>query len=427
LIIGLILFGVFGLLLLLNIPIAVCLGLASIAAFYVSGIQVAVVPQRMFTAIDSFPFMAIPFFMLAGNIMEKGGISRRLVNLANELLGPIRGGLAMTTCLACAFFGAVSGSGPGTVAAIGSIMYPEMVKQGYNKEIAAGLVAVAGGLGPIIPPSILMVTFGVVTETSIGALFLSGFGAGIVILLLLLITSYIISYKQGYQGARKQWSIKGITSSFISALPALGMPLIILGGVYGGFFTPTEAAAVAVVYSILVGFYVYKELKLDDMITILINSAISASVVLFIISTSSAFSWMFASSGLSNQMVTSLTGMMSSPALFIIVTVIIMLIFGTFMEGNAILILLMPLFFPLAKAYGIDPIYYGIVSIVAMVVGLVTPPVAVNIYTASGLSGLSMERVSKGLLPFLGALLIGLIIIIIFPGISLWLPKYMLK
>jgi C4-dicarboxylate transporter DctM subunit len=425
--VGLILFGVFGLLLLLNIPIAACLGIASMVAFYISGIQVAVVPQRMFTAIDSFPFMAIPFFMLAGNIMEKGGISRKLVNLANEILGPIRGGLAMTTCLACAFFGAVSGSAPGTVAAIGSIMYPEMVKQGYNKDMAAGLISVAGGLGPIIPPSILMVTFGVVTETSIGALFLGGVGAGIVILILLLMTSYIISYKQGYQGAREGWSIKSITSSFISALPALGMPLIILGGVYGGIFTPTEAASVAVVYSILVGLYVYKELKLDDMITILLNSAISASVVLFIISTSSAFSWMFASSGLSNQMVTSLTGTMSSPIMFIIISVIIMLIFGTFMEGNAIIILLMPLFFPIAKAFGIDPIYYGIVSVVAMVIGLATPPVAVNIYTASGLSGLPMEKIAKGLLPFLVAMLIGLIMIIILPGISVWLPQNMLK
>ncbi|MEW6105683.1 MAG: TRAP transporter large permease, partial [Bacillota bacterium] len=347
--------------------------------------------------------------------------------LANELTGPIRGGLAMTTSLACAFFAALSGSAPGTVAAIGSIMYPELTKQGYDEEVSAGLIAVSGGLGPIIPPSILMITFGVVTETSIGALFMGGVIPGVVILLLLLLASYVVARKRGYRGGVRNWSLKRICRSFASALPALGMPLLILGGIYGGFFTPTEAAAVAVVYGLLVGFFVYRELHFREIMPLFVKSAVSAGVVLFIISTSSAFSWLFAWSGMSGRMVASVTHILPGPVGFVLVSLIVMLVFGTFMEGNAILILLMPFLFPVAKAFGIDPTYYGVVSTVAMVVGLVTPPVAVNIYTTAGITGLSMERIVRGMWPFFAAMATGLIVTAAVPGLSTWLPKLMLR
>lgn len=419
--------SVFVFTLLLNIPIAFCLGLASLTAFAVAQVPLTALPQRMFAAIDFFPFLAIPFFMLAGSLMERGGISRKLVMLANELMGPIRGGLAMTTCLACAFFAALSGSGPATVAAIGSIMYPEMVKQGYDKHVSAGLVSVAGGLGPIIPPSILMVVFGVVTETSIGALFLGGIFTGLVILLLLMVASYIMARRLDWEGARSHWSGRGIMTATWAALPALGMPLIILGGIYGGFFTPTEAAAVAVVYSFFVGFFVYKELKPAHVIPVLERSAVAATVVMIIIATSSVFSWMFAYAGISKLMIATLANVLNTPTRFLIVTTIILLIFGTFMDGSPIVILLMPFLYPLVGPFGIHPTHFGLITTVALVIGFCTPPVAINIYAASGLSGLPMEEVVRGQWPFLIAMFIGLIIVILVPGLSTWLPSVVIK
>ncbi|BCV23245.1 TRAP transporter large permease [Gelria sp. Kuro-4] len=423
---ALILFGVFFVCLILGVPIAVGLGIATLLALFQAGVPASVLPQRMFLAVDSFPFMAIPFFMLAGSIMEKGGISRRLVDFANELLGPIRGGLAMATSLACAFFAALSGSGPGTVAAIGSVMYPQMVKQEYDPGFAAGLIAAAGGLGPIIPPSILMVTFGVVTESSIGDLFLGGVGVGVVLLICLLGITYLLSVKAGYRGARDSWSGQRIVQSFWSALPALGMPALILGGIYGGFFTPTEAAAVSVVYALVVSLCVYREVKLQDLVEGINNAAVAASVVLFIMGTSAGFSWLFAWSGSSRELARFIITTFPSPLVYVIATTIVMLIFGTFMEGNAILLLLMPILYPPAKAMGIDPIYYGLVATLAMVIGLITPPVAVNIYTAQGVTGLPMERVVKGMMPFFIAMLVGLVILIFVPQTATFIPS-MLK
>jgi C4-dicarboxylate transporter DctM subunit len=361
--------------------------------------------------------------MLAGRMMERGGISRRLVKLANECLGAIKGGLAMTTVLACAFFAALSGSSPGTVAAIGSIMYPEMRKKNYDEGFAAGLISCAGGIGPIIPPSILMVTFGVTTETSISSLFLGGILPGIFMTGALIIVAYIISCKQGYGGDVVKRSIKSILKAFIDALPALGMPLLILGGIYGGVFTPTEAAAVAVFYALLVGVFIYRELSVKDIINTLESAAVSSAVVMLVIATSTPFSWIFARQGLASVITNYMLGFLNTPFIFLLVTTIILLIFGTFMEGNAIILLLMPFLFPISQSLGVDPIHFGLISTVALVVGCTSPPVAVNIYTAVGVTGVSMERIIRGMLPFFITMIIVTFILIFIPGLTTFLPQ----
>ena len=244
----LVLFGTFFVLAFLGVPVAISLGCAAAAGMLFAQVPMGSLPQRMFTAVDSFPFMAIPFFMLAGKLMEYGGISKRLVRLADVFLSGVKGGLAITTVVASAFFAALSGSAPGTVAAIGSIMYPEMVKKGYDKKFAGGLIAVAGGLGPIIPPSILMVTFGVTTNVSISSLFMGGILIGLILMVAFCIVAYVISRMKGFGGVKEPRTLKSMVKATLSALPALGMPIIILGGIYGGIFTPTEAADVAVVY-----------------------------------------------------------------------------------------------------------------------------------------------------------------------------------
>jgi len=419
----LVLFGIFFLLAFIGVPVAVSLGVAAMSGMIVSGVPLMSLPQKMFTAVDSFSFMAIPFFMLAGKLMETGGISRRLVRFADALLSMVRGGLAISTVVACAFFAALSGSSPGTVAAIGSVMYPEMKKLGYGEEFAAGLITVSGGLGPVIPPSILMVTLGVTTGISISAMFMGGLVVGIILAVALIICAYILCVKKGYGGSNRKFSIREVGKTLFQALPALGMPLIILGGIYGGIFTPTEAAAVAVVYSLFVGLFIYKELKLKDLIHTFEDSAIAAAVILFIIGTSVPFSWIFARQGLAAMIVTSAGSIFTSPVLFLVSSFVILLIFGTFMEGNAIILLLMPFIYPIAQQLGINPIHFGVMSTVALVIGCCSPPVAVNIFTAVGVTGLPMGRVVRGMMPFFLVMILVTFILLFIPQISTFLPN----
>ncbi|SBW07781.1 TRAP transporter, DctM subunit [uncultured delta proteobacterium] len=422
-----ILFGGFFLLAFLGVPIAVSLGVAAMGGMIFSNVPLMSLPQKMFTAVDSFSFMAIPFFMLAGKLMETGGISRRLIRFADGLLCRIKGGLSVATVVACAFFAALSGSSPGTVAAIGSVMYPEMTKLGYDEEFAAGLITVAGGLGPIIPPSILMVTLGVTTGISISALFMGGLVVGIILTAALCTCAYIICSRKGYGPARKSAPFREIVNSLLAALPALGMPMIILGGIYGGVFTPTEAAAVAVVYSLFVGKFVYNELTLKDLIITFEEAAIAATVILFIISTSVAFSWIFARQGLATMIVTQATALFTIPTLFLVATFVILLVFGTFMEGNAIILLLMPFMYPVAQKLNIDVIHFGVMATVALVIGCCSPPVAVNIFTAVGITKLPMGRVIRGMMPFFLVMVFFTFIMLFFPQVSSFLPNLLGK
>lgn len=418
-----ILFGVFAFLIILNVPVAVCLGLATIIAITLTGtVPIQVVAQKLFTATDSFPLMAIPFFMVAGSLMEKGGISRRLIRLANALVGSLPGGLALVTVLASMFFAAISGSSPATVAAIGSIMIPAMVRQGYSEDFATATQASAGYIGVIIPPSIPMITYGVVTGASIGGLFMAGFIPGILIGLSLMVVAFIISRKKGYVGEKRS-NPKEVAVAFKDAIWALLMPIIILGGIYMGVFTPTEAANVAVVYGFIVGLFVYKELKWSDIPGILRTSAVSMAMVMLIIATASGFGLLLTREMIPNKIASFFIGITDSTLMLLILINVLLLLVGTFMETNAAIIILAPIFFPVIIKMGVDPIHFGVMMIINLAIGMITPPLGVNLFVACGMTKLTIERVVRANWLYLLVSLVVLMLITYFPVISLWLPR----
>ncbi|WP_426350357.1 TRAP transporter large permease [Alloiococcus sp. CFN-8] len=413
-----ILIGVMAVLMIIGVPISMAVGAATMAAVLPFDIPLAVVAQRMFTALDSTSTMAIPFFILAGNIMTQGGISRRLCELCNDICGNIRGGMAYAVIFACAFFAALSGSAPATVLAIGSIFYPEMKKLGYPEKRAAGLLTVSGGLGPIIPPSIIMVIYCTMTNTSVGDMFKAGvIWGGILIVMLCGITAFLAK-KENWPKSNKKINVKSLFSSVIKALPAIFCPVIILGGIYSGIMTPTESAAVAVVYSFIVGMFVYRELKPSHVIPIFLDSAKSSALVLFIIASSTAFSWVFTFSGASTEVVNWVLGMNLSPILFAFLVCIILQIFGTFLEGIATAVLLVPIFWPIAQSLGIDPVYFGMIVSLSNVLGTMDPPVAVNIFAAASISKLKVGDIVRGEIPYYIGFMIVLYLCVFFPQIS---------
>ncbi|WP_366924416.1 TRAP transporter large permease [Metallumcola ferriviriculae] len=419
---SLILFGVFALLIILNIPVAVSLGLATLITIAATDtVPLMVVAQKMFTATDSFPLMAIPFFMIAGSLMEKGGISRRLIKFANTLIGSFHGGLALVTVMASMFFAAISGSSPATVAAIGSIMIPAMVKQGYSHDFATATQASSGYIGVIIPPSIPMVTYGVVTGASIGSLFMAGFLPGMLIGASLMLVAYLISRKQGYAGDSRATS-REVFAAFIDAILALLMPIIILGGIYGGIFTPTEAANVAVVYGFIIGFFVYKELKWKDIPGVLRASAISSSMVMLIIATATAFGLLLTREMIPAKIASFFISFTDSTLVLLILINIMLLVVGTFLETNAAIIILAPIFYPVIVQMGIDPVHFGVIMVINLAIGMITPPLGVNLFVACGITKLSIERVIKANWLYLLISLVALGVITYIPAISLWLP-----
>lgn len=422
-----ILFGSFIILILLNVPVAVSLGLASVIALATAKtVPTMVVAQKMFAATDSFPLMAIPFFMIAGALMERGGISKRLIRFANSLIGFLPGGLALVTILASMFFAAISGSSPATVAAIGSIMIPGMVRQGYSLEFASATQASSGCIGVIIPPSIPMITYGVVTGASIGGLFMAGFIPGLLFGLALMLVAFMVSKRNNYIGSERP-SVTEIWTSFKDAIFALLMPIIILGGIYGGVFTPTEAANVAVIYGLIVGFFIYRELRLKDLVPVLRTSAISTAMVMLIIATASAFGLILTREMIPNAIAQWFISISSNKYVFLLLVNLMLLIVGAFMETNAAIIILAPIFFPVAVQMGIDPIHFGIIMVINLAIGMITPPLGVNLFVACGLSKLTIERIVKANWVYLGVTLLTLLIISYIPAISLWLPNLLTK
>ena len=421
--IGLILFGTFALFLLLRVPVSFSLGLSSMICIIILKIPLSVIGQRIFTALDSFPIMAIPFFILSGNLMIEGGLSKRIVNFAMSLLARIRGGLAMAAILACAIFGALSGSGPATVISIGGMIYPEMVRRGYDKDTVAGLIATSGTLGPIIPPSIIMVFFGTVTSVSITRMFAGGIGAGLLLALMLFTVTYIKAVREKWPKLEKGEEKPPVWKSFKESFWALLMPIIVLGGIYGGFFTPTEAAAVSIFYALIVGVFIYKELKLSNILRIVKESAVSATIVLFIIAASSAFAWLFTYANIAAQVNALVSSMHVGKTVYLIVVCVIMLIFGTFMDGTATIVLLMPMMYPLSQSLGLDPIHFGVTVCFALTLGALTPPVAVNLFSMASVSKLPMSRIARGELPFALTALASLIILIFIPQIVTFFPS----
>lgn len=403
---GILLFAVFAVCIVIGVPIAMALGVGALSAvqFGNLGVSAAVIAQRIFGGLQSTSIMAIAFFILAGNLMASGGISRRIVNFANALIGNVRGSMAIALVVACVFFAALSGSAPATVIAIGSMLYADMVKDGYPEARTAGLLVVSGGLGPVIPPSIIMVLYCTLTGASVTNMFTEGMMIGIVIMIVLIIEVIYFAHKEKWPKLSVKHSGGEIFKMFIDALPALMTPIIILGGIYSGLLTATESAAVACVWALIAGVVIYKELKVQDLIPIFIKSAKSSAMILFIIAASTAFSWVFTYSGASQAMVNAVVAMNLNKTLFCLVVAIILLIFGTFMEGTAIAVLLVPVLWPIAQAMGINIIHFGMIVCISNVIGTMTPPVAVNIFSAvqvtRSVRELKIGDIAKAELPF---------------------------
>ncbi|MYL32042.1 TRAP transporter large permease subunit [Pontibacillus yanchengensis] len=417
-----ILFGSFALFLLLSVPIGIALGLSTLATIvYTGALPLNFLMKELVTAMDSFPIMAVPFFILAGEVMGKGGISERLFNFANALVGNKTGGFAMATIVTCMFFAAISGSGPATVAAIGGIMIPSMVRKGYDKKFATAVVAAAGSIGVIIPPSIPMVIYGVVGGASVGDMFMAGIFPGVLVGLSLMTWAYIYSKKHNYGGTGEKTTLSNIFSTFWEAKWALIIPIIILGGIYGGYFTPTEAAVIAVVYSLIAGLFLYGELKFKHIPKLLIDSSLTTATILIIVGTATAFGRLLTIERIPDQVANMMLSVSDSQIVIMLMITVLLLIVGCFMDTLAAIIILTPILLPIATNIGYDPIHFGIIMVVNLAIGFITPPLGVNLFVGSGISGLSIEQLSKAILPFFIAMLISLAIIIFAPPVSMWL------
>ncbi|WP_273853506.1 TRAP transporter large permease [Guptibacillus spartinae] len=421
----LILFGSFALLLFLSVPIGIALGLSTLATIlYTGAIPIPFLMKELVTSVDSFPLMAVPFFILAGEIMGKGGISERLFNFANALVGNKTGGFAMATIVTCMFFAAISGSGPATVAAIGGIMIPAMVKQGYDKKFATATVAAAGSIGVIIPPSIPMVIYGVVGGASIGDMFIAGIIPGLLVGLSLMVWAYMYSKKNNYRGSDQKTTLANIWKTFWEAKWALVIPVIILGGIYGGIFTPTEAAVIAVVYGIIAGLFLYGELALKDLPKLLADAALTTATVLIIVGSATAFGRLLTIEQIPTQVANFLLSISDSEIVIILLITVLLLLVGCFMDTLAAIIILTPILLPIAVNIGFDPIHFGIIMVVNLAIGFITPPLGVNLFVGSGISGLSIEQLSKAIIPYFFAMVFSLLMITFIPELSLWLISF---
>jgi C4-dicarboxylate transporter, DctM subunit len=404
----------------LSISIAVSIGLAAVVGVSASNANMLLVSKEIFTSINKFPLAAIPFFILAGNLMETGGISKRLVEFAKSLVGGIQGGLAATCVLTCMIFAAVSGSSVATTFAIGAILIPALVKHGYPLNFAAALQATSAELGVIIPPSIPMILYGVAAEVSIGELFIAGFGPGLLIGVVLMLFVIIWARIKGY-GKNDHVGKLTVVAAIKQAWLALLMPVIILGGIYGGVFTPTEASVVAVFYAFILGVFIYRETSLSDIGAILRKSVLSSAVIMFIIANAGLFSFMITRAGVPEAIGAFLAQNLSSPAYFLLGVNTALFIIGMFIETSAAIIVLAPILVPVAISFGVDPVHFGMIMIVNLALGMVTPPFGVNLFAACTVAKISLDQIVSRLVPFVLVVLACLMVITYVPSISLYL------
>ena len=382
----------------------------------------APVSVNYFGAANKFVLLAIPFFILAGNVMEKAGISRKLIDMAKSFVGHRKNGLAIVCVAVSCFFAAISGSGPATVAALGMIIIPAMISSGYADNSASALMATSGSIGVIIPPSISFVIFGSITGVSIGNLFMAGVFPGLVMGACLVVAMIIISRKFVLKPLPKATGRQRFKSS-VDAIWALMMPVIILGGIYGGVFTPTEAAAVAAMYGLVVGLFIYRSVRFKELYRIFVDSAAQTAVVMFIVMASAIFSYVTTVEGVASDatdLVMSISG--GNKIFFLLIVNILLLIVGCFLDGNSALYLFVPILYPVAMALGIDPLAFGVLMVMNLAIGQVTPPVGVNLYVACGISGVSVKRIARGVIPFIIASLVALVLVTYIPQISTFLP-----
>ena len=402
----------------LSVSVAVSIGLASMVGIQASNAHMLISVKEMFGAINKFPLAAIPFFILAGNLMEAGGISRRLVEFAKSLVGGVQGGLPMACVLTCMIFAAVSGSSVATTFAIGAILVPALVKHGYPRSYAAALQATSAELGVIIPPSIPLILYGVSAEVSIGELFIAGFGPGLLIsgALMLFVWAYCKCKGWGKTDGEGRMPLPRAT---LQAGWALLMPVIILGGIYSGVFTPTEASAVAVFYALLVGIGVYREIGLRDLAAVMRRSVISSAVIMFIIANAGLFAFLLTRAGVPDAIGRWLEAVLQSPALFLLGVNVALFFIGMFIETSAAIIVLAPILAPVAMHFGIDPVHFGMVMVVNLALGMVTPPFGVNLFAACTVARISLDRIVGHLLPFVLVILACLMVVTYVPALSL--------
>ena len=410
--------------LVLTVPIGFSLGIASLAYIFATDqLTLGFVARNMVTGTDSFPIMAIPFFVFAGELMGGGGISKRLLDVANVFFGRIRGGLAIVTVVVCMFFAAISGSGPATVAAVGGMVVPTMLEKGYDKKFVLALIAAAGSIGVIIPPSIPMVVYSVTVNSSVSSLFLAGFIPGILIGLVLIVYSYFYARKAGYKGDTEPFSIGRALREVWRGKWALLSPVIILGGIYGGIFTPTEAAAVSVIYSLIIGLFVHKELNFKQMLEVTKRSCETTATILVVIGCATGFSKVLTLGRIPTTVATLLTTMTDSKVLILLLINLLLLLVGCFMETVCAIMILAPILFPVVTALGVDPIHFGIIMVTNLAIGFITPPLGVNLFVASRVGETTLDVVIRGIVPFLVLMIATLMLITYVPAISMFLPN----
>ena len=410
---------------LLGLPLFGVIGLASIISMIGMPFPMEFIPQNLYTGMDQFPLIATIGFVMAGFLMEPAGITGEIIEVAKKAVGNIRGGLAMVTILACMIFAALSGSGPATTAAIGSIMIPGMIAAGYRKDDAAAVSATGGTLGILIPPSNPMIIYGVVANTSIAGLFMAGFIPGFVLTSLMCITAYCIAKKRGYQGTNEKFSIVGLCKAIWDGKWALATPAIILGGIYAGIFTPTEAAVVAIFYTILVGIFIHKELTLKSFMASLKTTSWLTGRVLVLVFTATAFGYLLTSYRIPVEIANWILSFTNNVNLVWFFVVILLLFLGMFMETLAIIMLVTPVLLPIMTAYGVDPIHFGIILICCCGIGFSTPPLGENMFIASGIANISLEEISLKALPLVAINIAVIAILVMFPDIVLFLPNLM--
>ena len=417
-----VLFISFAVLLLLGVPVGFTIAIAAFITLVAGDVPALMMVQRIFAAQDSFSLIAVPFFIRAGDLMSKGAVSKVLVEFAESLLGWIRGGLTIVSVLAGMFFAAISGSGAATTAAVGATLIPELEKRGYHVDKSAALIAAAGTIGVVIPPSVPMVLYAVIAEQSVNTLFRNGFIPGITMGVILIVIALVEARKLNYPKGTPL-SLKNVLRTFLHAIWGILMPLIILGGIFSGYFTPSEAADVAVIYSILIGFFVYRDLTPKGLMEIMKNSAKTSSVIMLIIGFSGPFGWVLANWKIPEMISKAVLSVSSNTYIILFLIGLIILVAGVFMETSSAIILLTPVFLPLVKAMGVNLVHFGVVFAVGLAIGMITPPVAINLFVASGITGLPMTKISKAIIPYLIGLIVVFFVILYvplaFPGLIL--------
>jgi C4-dicarboxylate transporter DctM subunit len=410
--------------LVVRVPIGVALGMATVVVVWFWDMGYQMLSYSFYAGIAKFPLLAIPFFILAGIIMEKVGIAERIVGLIKQIVGDVTGGLAVATVIVAAFWGAVSGSGPATVAAIGLILIPSMADAGYDKAFATATVSVASGLAIIIPPSISFIVYGDIMQQSVGAMFAAGIIPGIIVAAFLCVTVYLLSRRYNYRG-EPRGNASVVLKALREAFWGLMTPVIILGGIYGGVFTPTEAAAVAAFYGLFVGLIVYRTLSFKVLYEILNESVISTAVVMLVVACAGLYSWLGATVGLIDKIAGILLSVSSNPGVIMLMINVILLFAGMLLDANSIMYIFLPILMPIIRTLGWDPIWFGVVMTVNLAIGQVTPPVAVNLFVGARISNLTMEEIAKPAIPLIIAAILALALLCTFPTLTIYLPRLM--